>query len=211
MQEFENTTRTRGLEIRYNLNATREPNICYCRSTVYSQQIRVFQVSLMYNNFASTRKKVHVTSNCSTCYGPLILLRGIKNGVSRLQFTYQVEKNIVICTIIYQSWWPSSVIALFFSFSFDWRVSFSTSFPKITRWQLKVMHLFPSGWQAHNHVWAEYHLQGKTHWVPRDYLWETIIFKVCELLPKGKEGGIYQMMMLKNCTHQYEYKVFCDP
>ena len=47
--------------------------------------------------------------------------------------------------------------------------------------------------------------------VLRDYLWENIIFKVCGLFAKGKEGDIYQMMMLKNCTHQYEYKVFCDP
>ena len=100
---FENTTRARGLETRHNLNATRKPNICYCTSTACSRPIRVFKVSLLYNNFASTRKKVHVTSNYSTCYGPLILLRGIKNGVSRLQFTYQVEKNIMICTIIYQS------------------------------------------------------------------------------------------------------------
>ena len=100
--------------------------------------------------------------------------------------------------------------SFFFSFSFDWRVSFSTSFPKITRWQLKVMHLFPFWLTSAQPRMSRISFAGKNA-VLRDYLWETIIFKVCGLLPKGKEGGIYQMMMLKNCTHQYEYKVFCDP
>ena len=63
LQESENTTRTRGLETRHNLNATWEPNICYWISTVSYRPIRVLIVSLMYNILLPRERKymLHAT------------------------------------------------------------------------------------------------------------------------------------------------------
>ena len=61
LQESENTTRTRGLETRHNLNATWEPNICYGISTVCYRPIRVFIVSLIYNILLPRERKSRTT------------------------------------------------------------------------------------------------------------------------------------------------------
>ena len=144
LQESENTTRTRGLETRHNLNATWEPSICYGISTVCYRAIRVFIVSLMYNILPPRERKSRTTDTST---------RDQKWGLKFAIYVPGWGKHHDIYNYL-----PKPIAEFrnrFSPFLFDWRVSFSTSFPKITRRQLKVMHLFPSGWQAHNHAWAD--------------------------------------------------------